>query len=70
MEERAREWRAGGTDRPHQQTYWPPPWPYFSSHLVPSFHTHNSPENLTFKPLQCSLRERKLRKKVEKKSQG
>jgi hypothetical protein len=49
MEERALEWRAGGTDRPHQQADRPPPWPYKSSHLLLSFSHTQQPR----KPLRA-----------------
>jgi hypothetical protein len=56
IEERAPEWRAGGTDRPYQQADRPPPLgPIKAATSCPVFHTHNSPKNL-FEPLQCCLK--------------
>jgi hypothetical protein len=71
MEERAPEYRPGGTDRPHQQADRPPPCPYLSSHLFPSFSQTKQPRKTSPSSLgSVALRERKLRKRVEKKSKG
>jgi hypothetical protein len=71
MEERAPEWRAGGNDRPHQQVDWPPPLALFKQPPPTQFFTHTTAQKTTPSSLcSASLRERKLRKRVEKKSKG
>jgi hypothetical protein len=71
MEERAPEWRPGGADRPHHQAGRPPPLGLFKQPLPTKFFAHTPAQKISPSSI-CSAasRERKLRKRVEKKSKG
>jgi hypothetical protein len=71
MEERAPEWRAGGTDRPHQQADWSPPSALFKQPPPAQFFTHSTAQKTSPSSLcSAALRDSKLSKRVEKKSKG
>jgi hypothetical protein len=64
---------SGGQVGPTGPTSMPtghPPQPYTNSHILPSFFTLNSPKTTSSSLYSAILRERKLRKRVEKKSKG
>jgi hypothetical protein len=71
MEQGAPEWRPGGADRPHHQADWPPPLGLYKHPPPTQFFAH-TPAQKTSPSIFCSAasRERKLRKRVEKKSKG
>jgi hypothetical protein len=69
MEERAPEWRLGGTDRPQHQADRPPLLALFKQPPPTQFFAHTPTQKTTPSSLcSAALRGRKLRKRVEKKS--
>jgi hypothetical protein len=71
MEERAPEWRPGGANRPHHQAGRPPPLAMYKQPPPTQFFAHTPAQKTSPSSLySAASRERKLRKRVEKKSKG